>query len=151
MSKSSSASYRFPSRDQNWWLKGFRLKQKLDFELCSVTDLTSYSILYIMIFFFSFYRVAGWNRDLGPEPNIQSLSPSTKKRDYIRSQSETRRNRILSKPVAKKKPQKLKPLKREFGKGLVGKLLNRTFNRNRIDSKVREQMEDISDHRFVLI
>lgn len=53
------------------------------------------------------------------------------------------------KPVKKEKKKK-KILKREFGKGLVGNLLNRTFNRNRINSKVREQMEDISDHRYAV-
>lgn len=86
-----------------------------------------------------------WDTKLGPEPNIKSFSPSNQRREYNRQVSE-RRGRIQQKPIAKKK-RKLKPLKREFGKGLVGKLLNRTFNRNRIDSKVREQMEEISDHR----
>jgi len=91
-------------------------------------------------------RVSSWSaNNLGPTPNIHSLSPSNNRREYMRSQSE-RRNRIPNKPLLKKK--KPKPLKREFGKGLVGKLLNRTFNRSRINSKVREQMEEISDHRF---
>ena len=89
--------------------------------------------------------MTSWDTKLGPEPNIHSFSPSNKRRDYNRQASE-RRSRIIQKPVAKKK-KILKPLKREFGKGLVGKLLNRTFNRSRIDSKVREQMEEISDHR----
>lgn len=86
--------------------------------------------------------VSSWDPNLGPEPIIQSLSPKTKRLDAMRPQNE-RRGRIQN--IVKKK--KLKPLKREFGKGLVGKLLNRTFNRSRINSKVREQMEEISDHR----
>lgn len=96
-----------------------------------------------------YFRVGSWaDRNLGPEPDIQSLSPSANRKSIVRSQSEQhRRNRIAEKPVAKKK-SKLKALKREYGKGLVGNLLNRTFNRNRINSKVREQMEEISDHRL---
>ncbi|XP_057310794.1 inactive rhomboid protein 1-like [Hydractinia symbiolongicarpus] len=91
--------------------------------------------------------VTPWDKSLGPEPTIQSVSPYAKRRkpEYIRQPSD-RRSRMQVKPVKKEKKKK-KILKREFGKGLVGNLLNRTFNRNRINSKVQEQMEDISDHR----
>lgn len=38
--------------------------------------------------------------------------------------------------------------KRPYGLGMVGKLTNRTY-RKRIDSYVKQQIEDMDDHRYV--
>ena len=95
----------------------------------------------IICFLFFVCSVSPWDsKVLGPEPRITAAGQQISRPDYLRQPSE-RRDRI------KTRPPKVKKLKREFGKGLVGNLLNRTFNRNRINSKVREQMEDIEDHR----
>ena len=40
-------------------------------------------------------------------------------------------------------------MKREFGKGLVGRALKRTLKRNIVNKdEVNEQMRQISDHRY---
>ena len=53
-----------------------------------------------------------------------------------------RRNRITVDRMSKKK--------REFGKSVVGNLLNLNPLKNRITSKVREQIDEFSDHRFLI-
>lgn len=37
--------------------------------------------------------------------------------------------------------------RREVGKGLVGQLLNRSYNMDRMDSVVQGQMDELDDHR----
>lgn len=39
--------------------------------------------------------------------------------------------------------------RREYGKGMVGRWLNRTIKRKRLTSTVKKQMESLSDHRLV--
>lgn len=39
--------------------------------------------------------------------------------------------------------------RREIGKGLVGRVLNRSFRSKRMDSYVQKQIEEIEDHRLV--
>lgn len=36
---------------------------------------------------------------------------------------------------------------REFGKGIMGNFLNRTLNRKKITSRIKEQFEEVSNHR----
>ena len=38
--------------------------------------------------------------------------------------------------------------RREYGKGMVGRLLNRTIKRKRLTSTVKKQMASLSDHRL---
>ncbi|XP_033120171.1 inactive rhomboid protein 1-like isoform X2 [Anneissia japonica] len=37
--------------------------------------------------------------------------------------------------------------RRQIGKGLVGRILNRSYRKQRLDSEVKEQLESIEDHR----
>ena len=98
--------------------------------ICNVTNVT--------------LRVSTWDKRLGPEPKITDAAPGHRP-DFLRQQSE-RRSRLSIKPDMTRIP--LKKGKRQFGKGLIGSLLNRTFRR-RIDSNVIKQMDDIDDHRFL--
>ena len=37
--------------------------------------------------------------------------------------------------------------RREYGKGMVGRWLNRTIKRKRLTSAVKKQMDSLTDHR----
>ena len=52
-----------------------------------------------------------------------------------------RGKRMVSRPVA------VNANRREYGKGLVGRWLNRTIKRKRLPSTVRKQLDNLSDHR----
>ncbi|XP_031554181.1 inactive rhomboid protein 1-like isoform X2 [Actinia tenebrosa] len=45
------------------------------------------------------------------------------------------------------KPEVTNANRRQYGKGLVGRWMNRTIKRKRLSSTVRKQIEDLSDHR----
>lgn len=41
--------------------------------------------------------------------------------------------------------------RRKFGIGILGQCLNRKWRRDRIDSDVKEQLADFSDHRYCAV
>ena len=46
------------------------------------------------------------------------------------------------------RPAALRANRREIGKGLVGRWLNRTIKRRRLTSSVKQQMDNMEDHRY---
>ena len=61
------------------------------------------------------------------------------------STTSTRGHRLAVKP-----PKLDNANRRQFGKGLVGRMLNRTIRRKRLTSEVRKQLEHLTDHRFAV-
>ena len=53
----------------------------------------------------------------------------------------TRGQRIRDRPLA------ANANRRQYGKGMVGRLLNRTIKRKRLTSSVKKQIELLTDHR----
>ena len=97
-------------------------------------------------------RVAGWKRqqkekasERDKEVVSKQVSIKAVQTHVIRTPSE-RRHRMQHRPVIKKR-RPVKKGKRRFGQGLIGRLLNRRLKKQKIPSAVREQLEDISDHR----
>ena len=104
--------------------------------------------------FGSYHRGAGWKRqqkekaaERDKEIGAKQVGIKAVQTHVIRTPSE-RRHRMQHRPVIKKRP-KAKKGKRRFGQGLIGRLLDRKLKKSRIPSVVKDQLEDISDHRFV--
>lgn len=69
--------------------------------------------------------------------------PKVRLRQEVVSVNGQRRGQRIAVPVKKLFARE----KRPYGLGMVGKLTNRTY-RKRIDSYVKQQIEDMDDHRF---
>lgn len=71
------------------------------------------------------------------------MPPKVRLRQEVVSVNGQRRGQRIAVPVKKLFARE----KRPYGLGMVGKLTNRTY-RKRIDSYVKQQIEDMDDHRY---
>lgn len=69
--------------------------------------------------------------------------PKVRLKQEVVSVDGQRRGQRIAVPVKKLFARE----KRPYGLGMVGKLTNRTY-RKRIDSYVKQQIEDMDDHRY---
>lgn len=72
------------------------------------------------------------------------MQPKVRLRQEVVSLGLQRRGQRITIPVRKLFSKE----KRPYGLGIVGRLTNRTY-RKRIDSFVKQQIEDMDDHRWV--
>lgn len=72
------------------------------------------------------------------------VQPKVRLRQEVVSVGMQRRGQRIAVPVRKLFSKE----KRPYGLGMVGRLTNRTY-RKRIDSYVKQQIEDMDDHRWV--
>lgn len=103
-------------------------------------------VLWLYIYALSFYPHSsnrplerGWRKVKEGTP----VPPKVRLRQEVVSVNGQRRGQRIAVPVKKLFARE----KRPYGLGMVGKLTNRTY-RKRIDSYVKQQIEDMDDHRF---
>lgn len=82
----------------------------------------------------------GWRK----QKEGASVQPKVRLRQEVISLGLQRRGQRITVPVRKLFSKE----KRPYGLGMVGRLTNRTY-RKRIDSFVKQQIEDMDDHRWV--
>lgn len=83
----------------------------------------------------------GWRKAKEGTP----APPKVRLRQEVVSVNGQRRGQRIAVPVKKLFARE----KRPYGLGMVGKLTNRTY-RKRIDSYVKQQIEDMDDHRYCM-
>lgn len=84
----------------------------------------------------------GWRKQ--KEGSAVAFQPKVRLRQEVVSLGLQRRGQRITVPVRKLFAKE----KRPYGLGMVGRLTNRTY-RKRIDSYVKQQIEDMDDHRCV--